>query len=72
MRLNSRGIGFRFLELGVRLGRRQPNQLGALIDARSALDWGRHDAAARFGGDFRLFLRHQRAGGTDEPRDRLL
>ena len=40
--------------------------------ARAALDRRRDDAAGRFGGDVGLFLGHQRAGGADEARDRLL
>ena len=48
------------------------DQLGALRDRRAALDRRRDDAAGGFGGDVGLFLGHQRAGGADEARDRLL
>lgn len=67
-----RGIGFGFTELRVRLGTGDPDEHGTGGDARAAFDWRRDHASCGFGGDLRLFVRHERAGDAEKPIDRLI
>ena len=71
-RLDLCGVGFRFLELRVGLGGRNPDQLGTLRNRRAALDVRGDDASGGLGRDVGLLLGHQRTGRPDEARDRLL
>ena len=60
-RLDLRGVGLRFLQLGGGLGCGDADERRALCDARAALDRRRNHAARCLGADLGLLVGHQRA-----------